>query len=241
MYKPVTAFVFGLVTAVAAGAPASAAESARIWEPPSITVNGHARMFVKPDVAYINMGVVSAAPSAVAALSANSQKMSTLMETLSKLGVAEKDVQTSNFSIEPQYGNSSSGHAPKILSYQVSNSVTIRQHKIEQVGPLLDALVGDGANQVNNVSLTVDETSQLLDTIRKQAIEDARRKAKLYADAGGVQLGKVLYISEASAMHEPIAFGARRMMAPMGMAATTPISAGESELSLDATVVFAIE
>lgn len=207
-------------------------------DPPSIIVLGEGKVSVKPTLATVEIGVATQAATAGKALAANSTAMNELMKTLTTQGIAEKDIQTSSFDVSPSY-SSESNRAPRITGYSVRNTVSVRVHKTAQMGPVLDAVVASGANQVHSIRFSVEDPSKLLDDARKQAIEDGKRKAALYAQGAGVTLGKLLHVIEMGSNTPP------RPMAMYRMAAaemqSTPISTGEQELSVNITVVYAIQ
>src|SRR5262249_18539917 len=138
--------------------------------------------------------------SASKALAENNTAMQQLLNTLKARGIAERDIQTSNFSVVPQYKRNPQGqYGPEIVGYQVSNQVHIKVRRLTSLGEILDELVGQGANQIQGISFGVAERNRLLDDARKRAMADARRKAELYAASAGVGVGRVLLIEEQSA------------------------------------------
>lgn len=159
-----------------------------------------ARSRLSPDTASINSGVVSAAKTAQEALAANSAAMNRLFKELKGAGIADRDLQTSNFNIAPQYAP----YDPKkpqpahrrIIGYQVSNGVTVRVRDLAKLGGLIDQMTTAGANRMNGISFYVDKTANLMEEARRKAMTDVRRKADLYADGLGVKLKRVLTISE---------------------------------------------
>jgi hypothetical protein len=230
----------GLLAAPAARAELPVPSSDRIV-PPSITVSGTARAHAKPDLAHVEVGVSTDGPTAAAALAANNAAMNGLMSTLKAQGIEDRDIQTSGFNIEPQYRptDSSNYRRPQIVGYRVNNQVHVRVRHMNQLGPLLDTLVKSGANNVGGISFTIDEPEHILDTIRAAAVEDAHRKALLYAEGAHVKLGRVLYVNEGGGM--PVPFPQPRMMAMAASAESVPIATGENELAVSVTVVYAIE
>jgi len=205
---------------------------------PSITVVGSDRVAAKPDMAEIQVGVVTQALSAAKALKDNNQAMAALFKALSARGIADKDTQTSNFTISPQYRQNHQGvQGPEIVGYQVSNQVHIKVRQVASLGEVLDEVVTAGSNQIHGISFTVADPNPLLDEARRKAMADARRKAELYAKSAGVTLGQVLLISEqATHVPGPMMFGA-----PMARAAAVPIAAGEQEFSASITVTYRIK
>jgi uncharacterized protein YggE len=210
--------------------------------PPSITVSGLGRTTTRPDMAEISIGVASQAPTAAAALTANNAAMANLMATLKTQGVEERDILTSNFSVNPEYRSDEGvpNRAPKIVSYRVDNSVQVKVRKVDSLGPLLDAVVRSGANNINGISFTVAQPDPILDRARANAITDAKRKAELYANAAAVKLGRVLYISETGGVVPPVP----KMYAMEAMRAqdsSVPVAAGEQTMESSVTVIYAID
>ncbi|NBN63314.1 DUF541 domain-containing protein [Microvirga tunisiensis] len=200
-----------------------------------ITVQGIGSIAVVPDQALISGGVVSEAKTAAEALAANSKALAAVVEKLKAAGIDDKDMQTSGFSVQPKYTDyGKTDQAPVIDGYQVNNTVSIKVRDLSKLGGLLDTMVSSGANAIGGVSFMVSDGDKRSDDARKAAVADARRKAELYAAAGGVKLGKVLSITEGgSAMPQPM-----YRMAAMSAEAAPPMLAGEETLSASVTVVF---
>jgi uncharacterized protein YggE len=215
---------------------------------PTISVSGTGRISAAPDVAQIQVGVVTQSATAGEALTGNSAQMSRLHEILKERGVATKDLQTTQLSINPVYSqplphNPQAPNAefiPRIVGYRVDNTLEVTARKIEKLGELLDALVQTGANQINGISFRVDKPESLLDSARKAAMQDAKRKANMLAGEAGVVVGSPRSISEGSDLHPPSPKfgGAMRMMAAP---ASTPVAAGEQELEVTVNVVYELK
>ena len=207
---------------------------------PSITVIGTGEVQSKPDLAQINVGVVTQDESASAALEQNTEKMQDLMEELSRLGIDEKDIRTTNFNVGPTYSHDPQGRRPpEIEGYQVSNQVQIKVRKLSALGRVLDDLISRGANQVNGISFSLADSTNTMDDARRKAMADARRKAELYAKAARVELGQPLLIQEqgSRSVLPPIPYA---RMAAMESDAV-PVSPGELTTSAQITVTYKIE
>ncbi len=222
-------------------APASAAEAnGPPHMPRLITVSGQGEASAAPDRAEITAGVVTQGASAADALAANSRAMSDVFATLKKAGIPEKSIQTSNFNVSPQYTpyNSNSTEPPKIVGYQVSNTVTVKVDDLKKLGPDLDALVSSGANQVNGVSFSIRDTKPLAEEARADAVKDAMAHAQTYAKAAGVELGRVMAISEGGGRSpQPVMLAMRA--APMA-APPPPMAEGEQSVFVNVTMTFEI-
>lgn len=236
----------GFAAAALAGLMASVtpapAEEARMQR--TISISGHGETRSVPDTAFVTSGVMSQAATAAEALAANTTAMNALFAALKQAGIAERDVQTSNFSIQPRldFGNNNTGQPPKLVGYDVSNTVTVRVRKIADLGPLLDRLVQSGSNQVNGISFQVSEPEAALDAARKLAAEDATRKAKVYAGAMGVSLGPVLSISEGGGYQPPVPmFRSAMMKSDEAAGAPVPVAAGEQTMAVDVNIVWEIK
>lgn len=207
----------------------------------TVSISGHGEVTAAPDTAYINSGVTTQAATAREALDANSKAMAELLATLKKAGVDAKDIQTSGFSVSPNYVYSDQrddkGYSlpAQINGYQVSNSVTVRVRAVDQLGSILDQSVSIGANTVSGISFTVADPSKLLDEARKQAFADAQQKGALYATAAGTSLADVVSINEGSGNAAPQPYLAKAM-SDMAPRAEVPVAAGELSFAIDVAV-----
>jgi len=187
-----------------------------------VTVTGEATVAVPPDTAMIRIGVTSQGKTAREASDANAEKMSSVLAAIKSSGIADKDVQTSRLSLQPQYDTGKGGPA-RLLGFQVTNQVTVRIHDIGSVPNVLDKAIAAGANEMSGIEFLVSEQSKLLDQARDEAIADARRKAELYVKAAGGKLGTVVSITEEGAPQTPRPVAAMR-------AAAIPFAPGEQTL-----------
>jgi len=203
----------------------------------TVTVSATASVSAKPDMARIMSGVQTEASSAREATAENTMIMANLIDGLKSLGIAEKDIQTSNFSVSPRYQHNREGGAPRIDGYQVSNEVSIAMRDLTAVGDVLDKMIGLGANQMRGLSFEVSGAETLTDAARTDAIANARRRAELFAKAAGAEVGEVIEIREGGSYEGP-----RPMMAARReMSAAVPIEAGEQSLSASVTVTWALK
>lgn len=199
-----------------------------------ITVSGQGEADAVPDIASLSIGVETQAETPGDALAENAKRMAAVMARLKEAGIADEDLQTSQLSIWPVYGDRQ--EQPEAVAFRASNQLTVTIRAIERLGELLDTAVADGANSVNGPSFSVADPTPLLEAARDAAIADAIGKAERYAKAANVTLGPVLSIEEAGAA--PVVQRHARMQAA---AASTPIAPGESTFSASVTMTFAIE
>jgi uncharacterized protein len=203
--------------------------------PPSISVTGEATISAAPDLAQIDGGVTNDAKTAREASETNSKAMGVVLLALKSAGIPEKDFQTSQLSLQPQYALNKSGPSP-VTGFRASNRVTVTVRDVAKVGSVIDTLVTNGANDIGGISFMVAQASKLLDDARPKAIADARRKAEIYAKAAGVTLGAPLSISEESSSG-PMTF--RKMSA--GLASPAPVAPGEETLRISISMSYEIK
>ncbi|MBL8551043.1 MAG: SIMPL domain-containing protein [Hyphomonadaceae bacterium] len=203
-----------------------------------LTVSAEGEAEVAPDLANISLGVVTEGQTAAAAMQANAQRMAALVQSLRRAGVAERDVQTANVSVNPQYVYGD-GVPPRITGYQASNTVNVRVRNLANLGRTVDAAVAAGGNTINGVSFSIDDPEPVLDRARRQAVQRARARANLYAEAAGMRVNRIISISEAGAA-PPMPYPVPMMMAERSVAAqvATPTMPGEVKSTANVTVVF---
>ena len=219
---------------LAAAGPALADEPSR-----TIGVTGEGKATAPPDMATIQTGVVTQAPTASRALAANTEAMERIMAVLKRQNVASKDIQTSSFHVQPNYRRDVRGRTLReIVGYQVTNQLRVRVRNLPTLGEVLDALVQAGSNQVSRIAFGIDNPTGVLNQARSRAVGDARSRAQLYAQAAGVKLGKVLRINEGTAQLPRPEFLGRQMA--MQQAAAVPIATGEQEIQVRLGIVFAL-
>jgi uncharacterized protein YggE len=235
-----TVRITSLLSGLAVLAAIVCVTNAQAQQPPSapegrVVVIGEGSVSVAPDYAEINGGVTTRGKSVKEASDANSKLMAAITSALVDSGVAQKDIQTSRFSIQPLYVSPDPHGEAKLSGYNVSNQVNVTIRDIGKVGDVLDRLVAAGVTNVGNIEFLHANPSKILDQAREAAVVDARRKAEIYAKASGVTLGRVVWITEDPEYAPPIP-----MMAKMSAAMPAPISAGEDSLRLRITVGFGI-
>ncbi|HEU0100096.1 MAG TPA: SIMPL domain-containing protein [Allosphingosinicella sp.] len=193
-----------------------------------------------PDVARITAGVVTVAPTATAALSQNATQMASVRAALKRAGVADRDIQTSSINLYPDYRQDAQGNNPQIVGYRASNEVSIRFRDIAATGRILDALVAQGANQINGPMLSIDKPEAALDEARTQALANARARAELYARAIGKRVGRILSISETGAVNA-LPMIMMRQSARGNAADSTSVDPGEQSVAVSLSVSFELE
>lgn len=192
-----------------------------------------------PDVARISAGVVTQAQSATEAIRLNSVRMNVVRDALRRAGIADRDIQTSSISLQPDY-RYTENQPPQLTGYRASNEVGIRFRDIAQTGRILDALVAQGANQINGPMLEIDRPEAALDEARLAALANARARAELYARPLGMRVRRILSVSEAGVPGMPYP---RPMADARGAVANEAmqIDPGEQRVGVSLTVSFELE
>lgn len=206
-----------------------------------IRASGEGKVRVKPNIAMANIGVEITAVTLAEATSQANSKMNAVIEKVKRLGVAEKDIQTISYDVDPitKPTPTREGAPPAITGYRVSNQLRVTVRKIDDVGKILDAAVAAGANTISGFSFSVDDPKPYQEQARAAAVKNAQEKAAQLAKAAGIQLGKVLLISEGMGPVRPFVRGAEFALAES--AAAVPVEVGELEITVQVEVRFAIQ
>ncbi len=204
-----------------------------------ISARGTGSVKGKPDTLTVVLGVETRGEKAASALQTNNEKANALIDTLKSRGVDEKDIQTSQLSINPTYDQT----GQRITGYQVSNSVTAILHDLDGAGGLIDAAAaaaGD-AVRVNSLGFSIDDDGALKAAARTEAVRAARAQAEQLAEAAGVKLGRLRSLTEVSSGGAMPFYDIAKGATPApAAAAAPPIQAGTQELSLQVDVIYDI-
>ena len=219
--------------------PASSLQASDGSGSQGISVSGEGRVSVAPDMALLSIGVSSKEDTVAAANSAAQAAMDRLLSSLRADGVAEEDIQTSQFSINPEYDYQF--NEQKLTGYRVTHMLQVKVRDIDRAGEVIDGGVEAAGDlvQVDSISLTVDDTSAMANQARELAMADAKAKAQELARLADVELGKPISISESSYTPGPPVYY-DRAVAEAGALAQTSISAGELEVVVSVQITYTI-
>ncbi len=227
-----------------AGAAPNAAvapQASTSGQPQGITVSGQGTVTAKPDTALLSLGVSVLASTARDARDQAADAMDDLLGSLKGNGIDDKEINTTQFSLNPEYDYSVG--QPRLTGYRVTNTVSVKVTELDRAPEVIDEAVdavGDPI-QISGVTFTVDDPGPLLSQARAGAMADAQAKAQQLAELGGVGLGKPIAISETSGGGPPpIFFEAAAAKAQAG-GPSTPIAPGQLELSVSVQVTYAIQ
>ena len=235
------------VSAATAQMSSSMAQAQPSGAQSGILVSGEGRVSVEPDLAIINIGVEAQAETVAEARADAAGAMSSVVAAVKGRGLSDADIQTTSFNIWPQYQyeeierDGRRVNRQVLVGYTVSNSAAIKVRDLSALGPIIDEVAEAGGDftRINGVSFTVEDTKPFMNDLREAAFEEAEAKAGQLADLAGVELGQAMFISEGVAtpdvVRSDLAFRAVAMES-----SATPISAGETELSLTISALFGI-
>ena len=192
-----------------------------------------------PDLAIISTGVVTRAATASAAIQQAASRMARVRAELKAAGIADRDIQTSNLSLNPEY-RYVENKSPQLTGYTATNQLTVRFRDIAQTGKIIDALVGEGANQISGPNLTIDKPEAALDEARANAVAIGRARAELYARSLGLRVVRVVSVSESGGGYSPPP-PMPYVMAAQARAADSKIDAGEQKLQVTLGMTFELQ
>jgi uncharacterized protein YggE len=208
--------------------------------PPRIlTATGTGRVSMRPDTAVVQVGAETRAPSLADATADVSRRISAVLERVKALGVAEGDITTVTYAIDPVIAQRrSEEEAARILGYRVANVVQLRIRQLDAVGRVMDAAVAGGANTIRGLTFTIGDPQAVEAQARAVAVQNATAKARQLAQAAGVTLGELVLLSEGVAMPVPRFIGPRA--AADIAVAPGPVEPGQLEIAVTVTANYRI-
>lgn len=206
----------------------------------TISVTGTGRVVVSPDIADLRLGVMATKPTVKAAREAAAGSMTKVIAALKALGIADKDLQTTMLSLQPNYDYSNNGNPPKLTGYTLSNSVAVTIRDLDKVGDAIDDALAAGATTMDGVTFRVEDPAAAEVQARQDAMREARARADTLASSAGVSIGGVASISETSS---PVPYPAYYATAGALRAAdaATPVEAGTNEVTVTVNVSYLID
>lgn len=236
-----------LIAALAAfSAPVHAQTAGPLAPAEGIVIQTTGEVRVKPDLATVHAGVVSEGKTAAEALAKNTPALAKLIEAVKAAGVAQGDLSTSQIALtprmtQPSASSSPQARAPKIDGYEARTGITVIVRDLAKAGPLIDALVAAGANDMSGISFGLADEDKAKDQARDKAAEAARARAEIYAKRLGVKVGELVSIVEAEAEPPVRPMGDTRAYRMAAGAAPVSIEPGEVTVSAALRTVWRIE
>ena len=238
MRKKLSIFVPILVLALALSACAGAASA----QPRTLNVSGNGTVYLTPDIAYITIGVHTEDPNLATGVSNNNTQAQGLVDALKNAGIAEKDIQTSNFSVyynSSQSTDKTTGQPIAGGYYAVDNTVNVTVRDLSHLGSVLNTAVGAGANNINSITFDVADKTAAMEQARQKAMANANSLASELAKTAGVNLGEIQAISYSDNSPQPYyGMGGGGAAAPN---ASVPIQPGQTQISVTVSVTYALK
>jgi len=223
----------------------------------TISVAGSGDVYVAPDLAVMDFSVVSEAKTVADAMADNTKKANAIIDVVKSLGVAEKDLQTTNFNVTPHYDNVNSqndvikctpescpmpiGTKRVLTGYDITQTLTVKMRDMAKIGQIIEEATASGANQVGDLQFTLDDPDAVKADARQKAIVDAKAKADKLANQLGVKLGRITGFSEGGYYpSSQINYAAKD--AGGGIAAVAPnIQVGENKTTVNVSITYEIQ
>lgn len=204
----------------------------------TVSVTGSSKIPLTPDRVTFNIGVETSAPTVADAVKQNNERVARVVAALKAAGATDREIRTSNFGIFPQY-DYSDNRRPRLIGYQVTNSVTVTKNTPAEAGRLLQTAVDAGANTASGLMFTVSDETRGRDEGLRAAFADARAKAEVLAKSSGRALGRVISITEgAAALPVPPPIPLYGRVAAAEVRQDVPIEPGTQELRFTVSVIF---
>jgi len=236
--------VFLVLAVVLAGTACSEGDTNVMTGPQEtagLQVSGHGEVQAQPDTAFINLGVQVTAKNVAEARDSAAKAADAVISSLKKNGVDEKDIKTTNYSIQPQYVYDKNGGEPRITGYTITNTVEAKIRKLDSLSKAIDdaTLAGGDNARFQGVRFDIENNEKLLEQAREAAMKNAKAKADQLAKLGGVTLGKPISISETQSSNPPPEL-AETAYAPATGRQATPIQPGTGSVTVDVVVRWGI-
>jgi uncharacterized protein YggE len=209
----------------------------------SITVTAEGKITATPDIAIVNLAVVSQAKNVKQAVEDGNSKMTEVYNAVKELNVSEKDISSTSYNLYPNYDYSKSYSSPRITGYTLDQQIQVKIRDLEKIEDVLDRAVSAGSNQIGQLTFDIDDPSEIKKQVREKAFDTARLKAEEMADAAGVSLGEVLTFSEGSDYAVTARYANYKMDATMDYeesASVPTIAPGSKDFSINVSITYSI-
>ena len=234
-----------LLLSLLIGRSATAQDALKNLSVPHLTVTGQGEVKVKPDKMDVTIGVVTEDKSSQAAARGNAVAAQRVQTAVKKAGIADKDVQTINYSVTPVYSDSIptppgvKPQSPHITGYRVYNQVRVIVRDLAKISDVLDGATAAGSNTIEGIALGLEDQKAAEGEALEKAVLDARRKADHLTKAAGTSILNILELSDNTGYARPLRLMTLARRIDAGGDAT-PIAPGELTITANVTVVYGI-
>lgn len=238
--------LYFLILAIIAGVMMYGATSVWFWFfgddlSKEITVQGEGKAYVKPDVAIMTLGVKTEGAKSNDVVNDNNAKMSVIIKAIKDLGIDAKDIKTSSYNLYPVY-DYTRVEGTVLKGYALDQQITVKVRNFDKISSVLDSATSNGANNIGNLQITVENLETVKTEARNNAIAAAKAKAAELAKQSGIKLGKVIDISESSGGYAPMMYEKNIQAAGLDAAApTAQIEVGQKEITVDVSLTYKVK
>lgn len=205
-----------------------------------ITVSGEGKVYAKPDIALVNLGVSTTGATTAEVMSKNTEKMNAVIKAVKDKGIEEKDIKTTNYNLAPLY-NWTEAAGRVFQGYTLDQSLEVKIRDFSKVGEILQEAVAKGANLTNNLQFTIENPEQFKQEARAKAVEQAKEKAKNLADASGIALGKLVNVYESYYPVYDLAKGVGYGGGAIESAPAPSIQSGQTEIVVSVNLTYRVK
>lgn len=213
----------------------------------SITISGTGEIYSKPDLAVIVFSVRNEAKTVSLAMTENTEKMNSIISTMKSKGVEDKDLKTTNFSVQPRYEWQRAqievwpqpDKKRVLIGYEINQSLQVKIRDLNKIGEIIQRATDAGASQVGNLQFTIDDYDELKNQAREEAIKEAKEKAEELADQLGVKLVRIIGFSEGGSVSRYYDYGMQEMSVSMDQA-MPEIATGENKIAVSVSITYEI-
>ena len=208
----------------------------------TISVTGVGEVIVTPDTANIQIGVQVFSQELADAQQKSTDQMNAIIKTITDAGIKTKDIQTSNYSVSIRQQYDDQGIATAVLGYDIYNTLSVTVRDLDSLGSILDQVVAAGANQIYGISFYTSDLTGATAKARAAAVKDAQERADQLAEAAGVEVGRIINISEGySSAPLPTEYGRGQAASDMKAGAgAVPIQTGSQSVQISVSVTYEI-
>jgi len=210
----------------------------------TFSVKATGEVFAKADVANLTLGFkTKVMPTAVKAVNQNAEKMNRIVKELEKIGIQGKDIKTVDYSLNPIYDWSHEG-GQRLKGYQVSQKLKLKIHALDKIGQIIAQTTEQGANQIGQITFSIDDQDELKTQARNQAIAKAKQKAKQIAQVSGIKLGKLINVIEKQSYYpQPVydRMALDSLAAPVNKIEIPKIETGQNEVKVEINLVYEVK
>ncbi len=209
-----------------------------VFQPRELIITGEGKVFAAPDIALIKLGVTNEGMDVSVIVQKNTEQMNKILKELKALGIEEKDIKTTQYSLTPRYEYPHETGERVFKGYVMAQKIGVKIRDFEKIGNALNIATQNGATLVGDLSFSIDEPEKIRQQAREKAIEQAKTKAESIARASGLKLGKVLNVQE---NYYPYYGGGLQYEAAAPNAVPTPeIQPGQEEVSVTVVITYRV-